>query len=531
MAKAPLRTRTASKLRARASVPSARAPRPAPVKTPATTPAAVAVSPATTAVVAVPPATVASPAAAVPSTSLETSKQPSSPGHLDRRAAQAVVAGGRLRDTLLELWQRTRIDWGFVTDRLSATFRKEKWIGSHDRRFIGETLYGMIRNLRRVDLALTRAAKYKSGPRDLERLTAYLVLEQLISIDEAKRIEPTVDWAAVRGVDDVIASERKLTTRIALASSLPDWLAARLVADWGDEAEALAASLNSRAPMTVRSNLLVENRAGVAAELNKAGLQTTLGSWCDTALIVETRANLVATNAFIRGALEAQDEGSQLLADLAVPRDANGIMQSGIVVDVCAGAGGKTLAIAARMLNRGRVLASDIDGNKLEELRRRARRGGVSIAQAAATDGNYWPEPVDAVRGTADVVLIDAPCSGVGSLRRNPEARFRMRESDIAEFASKQRTILDRAFELCAPGGVVVYATCTVLRAENQDVVAAVMAKPRGLRIVPLARHAPEISATFDREGAFMAVPHRHNTDGFFAQVIARGAEPLAPVR
>ena len=522
MAKAPLRTRTASKLRARASVPTARAPRPAPaVKSPAAK---------TVPVESIPDVPAAPPTVTQP-TAIEATNQASSPGHQDRRAAQAVVAGGRLRDTLLELWQRTRIDWGFVTDRLSATFRKEKWIGSHDRRFIGETLYGMIRNLRRVDLALTRASKRKAGPRDLERLTAYLVLEQLISLDEAKRIEPTVDWAAVRGVDDVIANERKLVTRIALGSSLPDWLAARLVADWGDEAEALATALNSRAPMTVRSNLLVETRAGLAAELKKAGLQTTLGSWCDTALIVETRANLFATNAFIRGAMEAQDEGSQLLADLAVPRDANGIMQSGIVVDVCAGAGGKTLAVAARMMNRGRVLASDIDGNKLEELRRRARRGGVSIAQAAATDGNYWPDPVDAVRGKADVVLIDAPCSGVGSLRRNPEARFRMRESDIADFASKQRTILDRAFELCAPGGVVVYATCTVLRAENQDVVAAVLAKPRGLQIVPLARHAPEISATFDREGAFVALPHRHNTDGFFAQVIARGAEPLAPVR
>ena len=255
------------------------------------------------------------------------------------------------------------------------------------------------------------------------------------------------------------------------------------------------------------------------------------GAWCDSALLVESRTNLFATEAFARGAMEAQDEGSQLLADLAVPRDANGTMKSGTVIDVCAGAGGKTLAIAARMQNRGRVLASDIDGNKLEELRRRARRGGVSIAQAAATDGNYWPTPIAGALGKADVVLVDAPCSGVGALRRNPEARFRMRESDIADFAAKQRTILDRAFELCAPGGVVVYATCTVLRAENQDVVASVLAKPRGLRAIPLAQHAPEISATFDRDGAFLAVPHRHNTDGFFAQVIARGAQPLAPVK
>ncbi len=449
----------------------------------------------------------------------------------DRRAAQAIVNGGRLRGTLLELWQRTRIDWGFVTDRLSATFRKEKWIGSHDRRFISESLYGMIRNLRRIDLALARSAKRQAGPRDLDRLIAYLVLEQLITVEDAHRIEPQIDWVALRGVDDVIAGERKMATRIALAASLPDWLAARLVADWGDEAEPMALALNQRAPMTVRSNLLVTDRAGLTNELHQAGLQTTAGAWCDTALLVESRTNLFATEAFTRGAMEAQDEGSQLLADLAVPRDATGTMKSGTVIDVCAGAGGKTLAIAARMQNRGRVLASDIDGNKLEELRRRARRGGVTMAQAATTDGNYWPNPIASALGKADVVLVDAPCSGVGALRRNPEARFRMRESDIADFAAKQRTILDRAFELCAPGGVVVYATCTVLRAENQDVVASVLAKPRGLRAIPLAQHAPEISATFDRDGAFLAVPHRHNTDGFFAQVIARGAQPLAPVK
>jgi 16S rRNA (cytosine967-C5)-methyltransferase len=453
------------------------------------------------------------------------------PPSQDHRAAQAIVNGGRLRDTLLELWQRTRIDWGFVTDRLSSTFRKEKWIGGHDRRFISETLYGMIRNLRRIDLAISMAAKRKTAPRDLERLAAYLVLEQLISPDDARRLEPSIDWVNVRDVDRVIANERKMAVRIALAASLPDWLAARLVADWGDEAEPLAMALNTRAPMTVRSNLLVGDRSSLAAELSRIGLATTAGNWCDTSLTIESRTNLFATEAFIKGAMEAQDEGSQLLADLAVPRDANGVMKAGIVVDLCAGAGGKTLAVAARMNNRGRVVSSDIDGNKLEELRRRARRGGVSTAQAAATDGEFWPSPVEAVRGKADVVLVDAPCSGVGALRRNPEARFRLRESDISEFAAKQRKIIDRAFELCAHDGVVVYATCTVLREENQGVVASILSKPRGLRAVPLSSHAPQISATFDRDGAFMAVPHRHNTDGFFAQVISRGSSALAPVK
>jgi 16S rRNA (cytosine967-C5)-methyltransferase len=442
------------------------------------------------------------------------------PTSSDIRAAQAVIAGGKLRSTLLELWQRTRMDWGFVTDRLSSTFRKEKWIGSADRRFLSETLFGMIRNLRRIDLAIARGSKRKSEPKDLERVVAYLVLENFIDTAAATRMEPNIDWSNALAVDDVIASERNLTRRIALSASLPDWLAQRLVADWGDEAEQLAVALNDRGPMTVRANLLVADRATVNTQLHNEQLVTTTGQWCDTALTIEGKTNLFTSKAFTTGALEAQDEGSQLLADLAVPRDGRGSMRTGIVLDLCAGAGGKTLAVSARMRNKGRVVASDIDGNKLEELRRRARRATVAIVQAAVAQDAQWPALVESMRGKADVVMVDAPCTGLGALRRNPEARFRWRESDINAFAATQRELLQRSFALCAPGGVVVYATCSVLKQENQEVVAKVLATQTSARVRPLAAHAPEMSATFDRDGAFMSVPHRHNTDGFFAQVI-----------
>ncbi len=146
----------------------------------------------------------------------------------DRQLASAVADGGRLRALVLELWQRTRMDWGFVTDRLALTFRKETWIGAHERRFVSETLYGLVRNLRRVDLALERGRRNqmsKQAPRDLERLIALLVLEHQLDTARAARVLPELDWTAIAGVDQAIASERKLATRIALASSLPDWLA------------------------------------------------------------------------------------------------------------------------------------------------------------------------------------------------------------------------------------------------------------------------------------------------------------------
>jgi len=463
----------------------------------------------------------------------------------DQVLAGQLVEGGRLRALVLELWQRTRMDWGFVSDRLSVTFRREKWIGAHERRFIGEVLYGLVRHLRRIDAAIARGRRTSKPPRDLERLLALLVLERLIEPARAARVEGDLDWRAVAGIDEAIAGERRPAARIALAASLPDWLAARFVAEWGDEAEPLALALNRRAPMTVRANLLVGDRDALALELERAGLETRAGAWCDTALIVESRTNLFGLEAFQRGAMEAQDEGSQLLADLAVA----GAGERPLVVDLCAGAGGKTLAMAARLGNRGRLLATDIDPKKLEELRRRARRAAVSNAQAIALADGPWPpaigpkglrpapraKPVgspprdslsliDALRGRADVVLVDAPCSGIGALRRNPEARWRLRDADLAGFAARQRAILDGAVPLLAPGGRLVYATCTLLAAENREVVDGFLAARGELTQISLARVLGERASALGDGTSFTVAPHTHGTDGFFAAVMQRGA-------
>ncbi len=436
----------------------------------------------------------------------------------DRKLASHLSEGGRLRALVLELWQRTRMDWGFVTDRLAVTFRKEKWIGAHERRFVSETLYGLVRNVRRIDLAIARGGAHKQGsPRDVERLIVSLLLDGLLDRERAKRALPALDVEAALKVDDEIAGERDVAKRIALAASLPDWLAARLVADWGADAEALAHALNHRAPMTVRANLLGGERAQLATALGGGGLETTPGKWSATALVVESRTNLFATAAFKAGALEAQDEGSQLLAELAVPATGSP-GHAPLVVDYCAGAGGKTLAIAAALGNRGRIIATDVDDSKLEELRRRARRAKVSNAQAMTIDDRR----LDAFVGKADVVLIDAPCSGLGALRRNPEARWRLREDELAGFAKRQREIVAAAKRLCAPGGRIVYATCSLLSIENQDVVDAVTANGE-LVTVPLRDivGAERAMALGDGESLVVA-PHRHGTDGFFARVLRK---------
>jgi 16S rRNA (cytosine967-C5)-methyltransferase len=437
---------------------------------------------------------------------------------VDPKLADAVAEGGKLRATVMELWQRTRMDWGFVTDRLSVTFRKERWIGAHERRFISETLYGIVRNLRRIDLALERATKTKRAPKDLERLLALLVLEGELAPARAAKVAPDLDWTQVLGVDALIAGERKLVKRIALASSLPDWLAERLVADWGDGAEPLARALNERAPMTVRANTLVGDRAALVAQLRQEQLETHPGEWSDTALVIDSRTNLFATEAFTVGAFEAQDEGSQLLAELATPTAARPL-----VVDYCAGAGGKTLAIAARLANRGRIVATDIDDRKLEELRRRARRAKVSNARALRVDDRE----LDAMNQQADLVFVDAPCTGTGALRRNPEARWRMRESELAGFAARQLQIVTDAKRLLAPGGTLVYATCSVLAVENAEVVTQILAMHKDLEAVPLAvRFGAERAAALGGRpsdpDALTVTPDRHGTDGFYARVFRR---------
>lgn len=441
----------------------------------------------------------------------------------DRRLAKWVAEGGRLRDTALDLWTRTRFDWGFVTDQLAHTFRRERSIGAQERRFLAETVYGLVRHLRRIDHCLASGSRRTASPRDLDRLLALHVIGDALTPAQATAASPDVDWAAVRHASDAIDTARRPLERLTLGAGLPDWLAERLLADWGERAVPLAMALNARAPMTIRANTLRGDRDALATALRADGLTVTPGALAPAALHVETRTNLFGLPAFKAGLFEAQDEGSQLLAELALavlPPSARKL-----VIDVCAGAGGKSLALAAGMQNRGRVLATDVDGKKLEELRRRGRRAGVTNLQAQAIDDGAWPEAFVPVRGKADIVLVDAPCSGTGALRRNPEARFRLRAEDVTELTRTQQQILRNAIELARPGGFVVYATCSVLAAENQRVVAdAVRAAAGRVRHVPLAEAWPAHAAAVGDGQDLIVTPDRHGTDGFYAAVLQRSA-------
>ncbi|HTE51444.1 MAG TPA: RsmB/NOP family class I SAM-dependent RNA methyltransferase [Kofleriaceae bacterium] len=433
---------------------------------------------------------------------------------------------GPLGRLVLDLWQRTRIDWGFASDRLAEAFRRERRLRSDERRFAAETLYGMIRHLRRVDEALAAGGLRPGGPApDRERLLAYLVLEGGLAPEDAARHARAIDWQRVAGIDAELARERDPVRRVARIHSLPDWLAQILVAERGAEvAELLAASLNQRAPMTVRANLLAGDGAALVADLAAEGIAAHRGELATAAVVVDDRTNLFATGAFKRGLFEAQDEGSQLIAELVAPPPRSR------VIDYCAGAGGKTLALAAILASRGRVVACDVDPRKLTELRRRARRAAASNIQTITLPPEpdaATPPALASLEGGSERVLVDAPCTGIGALRRNPEARWRLVPADLERMPALQLAITRRALELVKPGGRLVYATCTALRAENEGVIERLLAERSGLELVPpkdvwgSARAAPIVDAS----GRFLELlPHRHGTDGFFAAVLRRRA-------
>lgn len=463
---------------------------------------------------------------------------------------------GRMRDVLLDMWQRTRLDWSFAQGGLGAALRKHA-LGPSERRVMTEIVYGMIRHLRRLDEALIAGGlprRSASAPPDAQRVLAYLVLEAELPPAEAAQRMPNLDWAAVRDIDARLARESRVTRRIALACSLPDWLAEALVAAYGDRAEAVAHALQGRAPMTLRANTAVTSRAELAAELAAEGVATQPTPYAREGLIASDRASLFHLRAYERGAFELQDEGSQLIAELVAPPPRSW------VVDYCAGAGGKTLALAAMLENRGRVVAADVDARKLQELRRRARRAGIDNVQGVPLEREGgWPPALGDLDGKVARVLVDAPCSALGTLRRHPEVRWRLSPAEVARYPEIQVQLCERALSLLAPGGYLVYATCTVLAPENQGVVERVLAAHPGFSLVPVrtlapalwgapaatpgqvpdqgpdeapdqvpdqvpgAASQPDLDALTDPDGRYLRLdPARHGTDGFFAAVLRR---------
>jgi len=301
--------------------------------------------------------------------------------------------------------------------------------------------------------------------------------------------------------------------------NLPDWLATALRDQVGNEFDELVASLNQPAPLDLRVNVLKAKREAVLASLQKAGLVGEPTPYSPLGIRVQGKPSLAKLTAFTEGEVEVQDEGSQLLALLL---DAK---RGEMVVDFCAGAGGKTLAIGAAMRNSGRLYAFDTSGHRLDALKPRLARSGLSNVHPVAI-AHERDDRIKRLAGKIDRVLVDAPCSGLGTLRRSPDLKWRQNPQTVAAQAELQLAILNSAVRLLKPGGRLVYATCSLLKQENEDVCAVFESAHAEFEVVPVAGLLDtanvQNAATLCQgdEGRWLRLwPHRHATDGFFAAV------------
>jgi 16S rRNA (cytosine967-C5)-methyltransferase len=407
-------------------------------------------------------------------------------------------------------------DQGWLADRaLERALRRERALYAAERRAVAEAVYGIVRWQGQLDLALG------GRPSLALRYAAWLArFGGLSAQDAARRLGvPPGPLAALAGLDQRLAAIADPVARLAAEVSLPRWMAARFVSELGlGEARALATAMNARAPLTVRTNVLQGTREDLRARLAAEGVGSEPTRFSPWGLVLDGHQNAFALRSFKEGRFEIQDEGSQLVA-LAC-----GARPGWTVVDACAGAGGKALALAAEMHNKGSLHALDTDAERLDEGRRRARRAGVhNLRTRLLAAGDEADAQLAELGGKADVVLVDAPCSGLGTLRRKPDARWRLAEGDPERFAELQRTLVRRFAALVRPGGRLVYATCSVGRTENDD-VARFAEREVGLRPAPIAPLLGEdrARALGAGETRLHLLPHRHGTDGFFVAVFER---------
>jgi 16S rRNA (cytosine967-C5)-methyltransferase len=318
------------------------------------------------------------------------------------------------------------------------------------------------------------------------------------------------ELAALRRLEGHTLEHRGMPDAVRL--ELPGWLLSRLAERYGPALEAELQALLQPAPLDLRVNLLKTTREAAQVALTAEGLDAVPTRFSPWGLRIANRRPVTTGPAFQSGLVEIQDEGSQLVAALV------GAHSGHRVCDFCAGAGGKTLALAMTMANRGQIVACDTSSARLDNATRRLRRAGVSnVERHLLEPGDKWAKRR---AGSFDRVLVDAPCTGTGTWRRNPDARQRLTEADLAELTARQAAILDAAAPLVRKRGRMVYATCALLEEENEAQVMHFLARHPGFSLVPLDRAWPFDGAPPCGGDFLTLTPARHGTDGFFAAVL-----------
>ncbi len=450
------------------------------------------------------------------------------------------------------------------SDRVARNFlHGRRFLGSKDRRFVSETYYHAIRHLLRLDESLRIALENAPHERWLQRTTGFPLSSDSAakvwanppfkgkSVGEVDRwfdsfrmamaaeelhpgsfqeIEDTFvrDWKVTGGwfhenwlrrtmnrALDTAANLSNETNplRLHLKHSIPEWM-------WGligyglppQEAETAIAALNTAAPTTLRINRLKISTEDYLALLAEKEIEAQRGELAHDAVILSKRHNPGDLPGFKEGLFEFQDEGSQLLTELIRPEPGQR------VIDACAGAGGKSLHFAACMENQGQVLVHDISPGRLKNAMKRADLAGASIIQPFDADPDKAPNPDQ----QADIVLVDAPCTGIGTIRRSPELKWRVTMETLQQRARIQTQLLEQWSHWVKPGGRLIYATCSLLQGENSERINYFLSKSRGFQRAQWSDTPPYRTEMRTREGNIQLYPHRQGTDGFFLAALER---------
>lgn len=416
---------------------------------------------------------------------------------------------------------------GAPADRtLKRVFRQEKSLRNLERKTIAAWVYQVALHRARLAYGLGGVLEAPARLRAQLLLAHFLATDEKLSVAHAlARVGLAADAPGSAALLQVVAHPPALpdapVERMAITRSLPFFVAEALADSLGlEQADLVLAHLNQPGPITLRAHGHPPDRARVAERLRAEGIETCATPYAPWGLHVVPprvgKANLWGAQAFREGLFEVQDEGSQIIAWACAAQK----MET--VVDYCAGRGGKTLALAASMEGKGRLIAADVDANALRDLKTRLKRSGETWVECRvlnpASAALELPAELRDLEGSADLVLVDGPCSAVGSWRRGPHRRWELEAAKLALWPPLQQAILSRASRLVRPGGRLLYATCTLLQAENEGVRAAFLARntqfqPLALPL-DLARGASELLLT----------PHKHGCDGFYLAHFHRGS-------
>jgi 16S rRNA (cytosine967-C5)-methyltransferase len=388
---------------------------------------------------------------------------------------------------------------------LSRYFKDHPRLGGRERGGIAECVYNVLRNK-----SFYTDFSEAGGGATMRRLTL-LGMADAVGVESLGGLtEEEVAW-----VERILAIDRKVMHK-SMRSNMPKWLFDKLVEQMGEEETLLLADgMNAPAPLDLRVNTMKATREAVAEELAQAPIRSTPTPFSPTGLRVLQKPALQNLPLFKSGAIEVQDEGSQVLSAIV------GAKRGEMVVDFCAGAGGKTLALGAIMRNTGRLYAFDVSEKRLAKLKPRMARSGLSNVHPVQI-AHERDAKIKRLAGKIDRVLVDAPCSGLGTLRRNPDVKWRQKPDAIGELQVKQAAILDGAARLLKGGGRLVYATCSFLDDENDFIAKQFLETHPDFELVPMNKVLAEQKIELEMGDYLKLLPHKHQTDGFFAAVFER---------